>query len=178
MVTLKEIFTVYWPQTTFMVTLVFGLMGYVVNRYFDLRKQKQITNHSLMQEHRMKAVNEFLNATTAMRTAFSGFPIYGALMGQISVDQIDTLVSNSLDKLKARTIEIRIFFPEETVFLEITNLNDGLNQYLYNLYTVTKDKRELNRRSDAYINTTNEVLKKVDDKMFPLAQVVRKTYMA
>jgi len=174
--TIEKLISEYWAQSSFVLTLIVGLLGYFVKRVYDLKTQKQVTNHSLIQEHRIKAVHEFLNASTSLRVMFNSFPVYKMLRNEISAEEMDELVTEPLNTLKARALEVSIFFPGEQIFKEITGHYDQMNTSLRDSYRGRGVKAHETFHAEIYVMANRMILKRIDEKMELLTKMVGETY--
>jgi len=104
--TLEQIFTTYWSQTTL---LLLGI-AYIIKRIIELRSKKTEINHNLFQQKRLEAANTFFSNCATTERMWKDIPIYNILENKMSSKEIDAYIFPHLNEVRRNVFELQIYF--------------------------------------------------------------------
>ena len=107
--TLKEVLTIYWSQLTF---LLLGL-GIIIKIILDFISKKKEINHSLFQEKKLQAVNNFFEHLSKIEQHWIELPIFEILRKEIKPKELDDIQFPLISHLKQSILELQIYFKEK-----------------------------------------------------------------
>lgn len=131
---LKELLTDYWSQLTF---LLLGI-GIIIKIILDFISKKKEINHSIFQEKKLQAVNNFFRHYSKIEQHWIELPIYEIIRHEIKPKQLDDIEVPLISNLKQSILELQIYFKESE--------HNKFREVLENTFEV---KRTL---SDVYLN--------------------------
>ncbi|MFB9054616.1 hypothetical protein ACFFVB_16125 [Formosa undariae] len=171
---IDELLTTYWSQ----IILLLSFVGYFGKRLFDTKSKKREINHTLFQEHKIKSINDFYNFYAINKQMWYELPIYNVMKHQITPNELDKLISPSLNDLRKSVNKLQIYF-DKNDFNTIKSVQDNINsinQKLTEIYfdiektpSVTVDVNEFQYFRDGKLDDNNKVFEKIN-------KLLKKTY--
>lgn len=146
--TIEKLLTDYWGQTT----LVLFALGYFIKRTFDIKSKKIEINHSLFQEYRLKAVNNFYISFAKAEQMWNQVSIYDILNNRLNPKEIDNLIWPTLYELQKCKMELSIYFENDAMkyFEELVDGIFSINLTLRHLYFEYKPQRTITDKAIAF----------------------------
>ncbi|WP_299761144.1 hypothetical protein [uncultured Pontibacter sp.] len=168
---LEKLFVEYWSQ----ITLLLLAIGYFIKRFFDTKSRKVEINHTLFQQNRISAVNNFYSSYAKAKLMWEQLAIYEILSREIDPKTIDAVVFPSLNDLNKNLLEIKIYFDEEETnyFDELVKGLMSINGKLHALYYDTKP---LSARADDFYSFRTKVSEANSGVLKKLNQIIRASY--
>ena len=148
--TIEEIFTKYWGQTT----LILLGFAYFVKRILDNISKKKEINHTLFQEKRLEVSRDFFLAYAETKQMWNSIGIYNILNNQVSIKELDDIIIPVLNNLEKTILELEIYFDEaeHQKFVAVSRNTIAINKKLQELYfhynsenTITDNAKEFKR---------------------------------
>lgn len=130
---LRELLTTYWSQLTL---LILG-GAYFIKRAFDKADKRIEIDHTLFQQNRIIAVNEFYRNYAKAELMWSQLQIWNILQNTKTADEIDAYIWPPMNDLKKSILELSIYFlPQEHRYFEkafksLLMLNNRLSALYY-----------------------------------------------
>lgn len=156
--TLKDIFTIYWPQTTI---FLFAL-SYFIKRVLDNRSKKIEINHTIFQQKRLEALHAFIKIYSENEHLWNLLPIYEILRHEINPKGIDKLVFPTLNSLKSNVLELQIYFEKEDykLFNEILSNVENINEKLLLLWSETSVEYNTTHKANEFYHIRDTAFSK------------------
>jgi len=176
--TFKELLTTYWSQFTLILIAIGSLIFYFIKRYFDNSSKKIEINHSLFQQNRLNAVNEFYKNYSKAELLWKQIAIWDILSHQIKPKEIDEIVVPVLNDLKKSLFELKIYFDknEHNHFESLVNGIYAINKKMSELYfDYDKDKKDVHKVNE-FDFTRDDILEKNNKTIDKLSSIIRDTY--
>lgn len=85
---MEKIFTTYGA----FATMLFGLIAYFINRFYNYKSKKAELDYSFFQEHKIKAIIKFFDCYGKSERMWHHFPIYRLLNKQINETDLDSMI--------------------------------------------------------------------------------------
>lgn len=171
---MREIFTVYWSQ----VTLILLGIGYLIKRILDNKSKKKEINHSLYQQNRLIAINNFFRNYSTVELMWKQIHIWAIISNKKTAEEIDQYIWPSINSLKTSIIELQIYLDEDDNKLldqVLENILD-INQELSLIFFQPNNNELLVTRTNKFIYYRDEIVKKNNDIIKVLANKIRKLF--
>lgn len=130
----KEILTVYWPQTV----LIVASLGYLVKRIFDLRSKKIEQKHSLFQQNRMNAIMEFINCYLKLEHNYKMIQSGVISLNKISMTEVQELFSKRFTDLYSAYFFLK-FYLEPLELARYSDLVSEMKNVCNKIYVIHND---------------------------------------
>ena len=173
-ITLTEILTTYWSQTTL---LLLGL-GYLGKRILDTRSRKVEINHSLFQQKRLESVNTFFTNYAKAEQMWTSIAILDILKNRIESKEIDQIIYPHINELERNILELQIYFKESDHkhFAEITDNLHDINRKLKKIYFEYSPDNSVINKSNEFRFHCDDKLKENKNILKKLSPIIRATF--
>jgi len=174
MITIKELFTIYWSQFTI---ILLGL-GYFIKRLFDSISKKNEINHTLFQQKRLDAVNKFYLNYSDAQQMWKNISTLNIFQNNLSAIEIDKIIQPHINSLKSNILELQIYFDqkEHNLFQRIFNNIENVNQKLSTLYFDYDEKNSVVQKSNSFHTFRAEKLKDNETIFIELSVIIKETF--
>jgi len=163
----------YWSQ----ITLVLFIIGYFIQRIYELRLKNKETRHSLFQQNKINSIMKFLSCYTKAEQFWKGIPYISIIKKKYSTNELDEMIWPILDDLQSSKNELAMFLDEESmiIFEEITDSILQINGTLLKFYFNENDERNI-----FMINEFSELcknnFKENKNRIFKIGKMTRKMF--
>lgn len=177
--TIKDLLTIYWSQFVLIIIAFGSLIFYFIKRHYDNLSKKIEINHSLFQQNRLNAVNEFYKNYSNAKLLLRQLTIYDIISRKIEPKEIDKIVIPVLNELDKSHLELKIYF-EGKEFNYFNNLVKGINiinNKIGELYFDDNQKKEAVIIMNEYYDLMNSVLDMNNKIIEKLSSEIRYIYL-
>ena len=155
---IEQVFTTYWSQTV----LLLAVVSYFGKRFFDLKAKQKEINHSLFQQRKLDAVNNFFLKYSETELMWDNLEIYSILEDKFSSSELDEIIYSKLNELRKSEIELQIYFKEKeyNMFVRLVESMWTINGVLKKVYF----NQEVGEKRVFGVYAFQEQLKEVKEK--------------
>lgn len=171
---ITDLLTTYWSQ----VILLLMILSYFIKRLFEIESRKVEINHSLFQQNRIQAVNEFLSNYAKVSLMWNQIAIYEILSHKLRPTELDNILLPSLTNLKKSLLELKIYFENEDhkYFENLTNAQTSINGKINELYFDSDKGRNPTALVNDFTDFRDKTMKGDLKRMDELCVIIRKIY--
>lgn len=168
-----DLFTTYWSQ----VTLILLGVAYFIKRWFDNKSKKIEINHSIYQQHRIIAINDFLDAYSKVEQMWSHLEIYEIFRNDLSAKDIDKIIFPPLNGLTRSSLVLRIYFSN--------NQYENIKKIVDNMYSINSElsrlyfndaQMKIVEKVNKYNFHKEKMIKENDALLAEFIEVIKNTY--
>lgn len=174
MITIKELLTTYWSQTT----LILFAIGFIAKSIIDLRSKKIEINHSLFQQKRLESLNMFFSTYVIAEQMWISISIWDILENKLEAAEIDEIIIPHFHSLRKCLLELQIYFKEDDHknFVLVYQNIKSLNLKLGKLYFDFKKEEALVDKANEFQLYRDKILAENDEIFKTISQLTRKTF--
>ena len=168
---LKELLTDYWSQLTF---LLLGL-GIIIKIILDFVSKKKEINHSLFQEKKLQAVNNFFQHFSKIEQHWIELPIFEVLRKEIKPKELDDIEFPLISNLKQSILELQIYFKaiEHRKFKKILENTFEVKKTLADVYLNYSPDEKTVERSNHFLLKRDQVSEKNQELIKEITKSIR-----
>ena len=168
---LKELLTDYWSQLTF---LLLGL-GIIIKIILDFVSKKKEINHSLFQEKKLQAVNNFFQHFSKIEQHWIELPIFEVLRKEIKPKELDDIEFPLISNLKQSILELQIYFKEieHRKFKKILENTFEVKKTLADVYLNYSPDEKTVERSNNFLLKRDQVSEKNQELIKEITKSIR-----
>lgn len=171
---IKEILTTYWSQTTL---ILFGI-GFLIKSYIDLKSKKTEINYNLFQQKKLESINTFFSNCATTEQMWKDISIYDVLEKNFTSKEIDKYIFPHLNELSRNVLELKIYLSEKEHkdFELILKNMFQINSKLSDLYFDFSDTPNLISKSNSFQFYRDDKLKENELIFKKIAKYLQKRF--
>lgn len=174
MITIKDLLTTYWSQ----MTLIIVAIGFLIQWTLNLKSKKVEINHSLFQQKRLDAVDDFFTSYAKTEQMWANLALYDILNYQLKAKEIDNIIFPHINELQKDVLKLQIYFDENEhklfrqILQNIKDINSGLMTVYFDYNTGT----DTTTKSISFTSIRNKNLNENEKLFKQISPILKKTF--
>lgn len=164
----------YWNQ----VLIIIGIIGFFGRYFWELKAKKREQNHSIFQDKKMSAIQEFFISLKEYEEMIRTLSIIDVFTEKINVNDIDNHINPALFKLDTNVKMLEIFLtPKEFEIPKRITINGfELNRLLQKLYHSTDESLTVQKKMETFNKEFSTFRNDNLKELSSFAEIVRKNF--
>ena len=175
---LEDLLTTYWAQTTLIITLLIGVIGYFIKRFFDTKSKKIEINHTLYQQNRLTTVNRFFESYADAEKLWNEISIYKVVTKEYSTVDMDSLTRPILNELDRSLFELMIYFENDEYkkFEKLVSNIKSIHNKVRDLYFDYESKMTETNKANSFDSVKNKAYKENKEIICELSKAMKEIF--
>lgn len=155
--TITDLLTTYWSQTTLFLVGV----GYLIKQVIDSKNKKFETNYSLFQQNKINAIDHYYDCYANAEQMWNHLSVYEILDNKFTAKEIDEQIFPSLNAVRSADLKLKMYLDNngvelvDTITSALFSVNGTLNKVFFAPDTELKRVHRVNEFTEKLDSVKN-----------------------